>query len=324
MKSILSSAALIAIAAGATACNPQKFGLAGQSDQFAQSVKYDATVDILWVVDSSGSMGPRQAALANEMPSLMSALNAKGLQWRMAATTMDFGPTGERGAFLARDGGPAFVEPSTDGGLGMMTSRLQPGADGSPVERGLQGMKAALSAPNAQGPNAGFLRPNALLVVAFLSDEEDQSVAADYAGFLNLTRPPLSNGQRGWIADFIGVLPTDPLCKTSQWGDFNPGLKYLSLVQLSGGISESVCQPNLSRLSSDVQSRILEVVTAYKLSTSAQVASIRVLVDGAPVARDAANGWTYDDSTASIVFHGGAIPAPNASIKVDYDPQGAA
>lgn len=318
--SLVAAASLVVLTA---ACSPQKFGLAPQSDQFAQSVKYDANVDVVWVVDSSGSMAPRQAALAAQMPALFASMAGKGLTWRMAATTMDMSASGERGAFLRRDGGPPWVEYSQPDALSRMMSRLQPGATGSPMERGRHALKAAFSSPNSDGPNAGFLRAQSLLVAVFLSDEEDQSANDDYLGFLNRIRPPLANGQRGWMADFVGVVPDDPECKTTQWNDFSPGTKYIDLARASGGVVESVCGANLSKLVASLQARILEVITAYRLSTAAQPDTVRVRVNGSPVPADPANGWTYDNATTSVIFHGAAIPPAGARIQVDYDPQGA-
>ena len=128
-------------------------------------------------------------------------------------------------------------------------------------------MKAAFSSPLAStnGYNDGFLRTNALLVVIFLSNEDDQSATADYGSFLDQIRPPLAaTGQRSWVAQFMGVTDTDSSCKTSQWaqaGYSEVGTKYISLANQSGGDSEAICDADLRRALTNVKARVLEVVT---------------------------------------------------------------
>ncbi|MES2964255.1 MAG: hypothetical protein V4760_10220 [Bdellovibrionota bacterium] len=321
-RKILSS--LVVMATMTIGCSQQQFGLDSQSQEFGNKIAYNTEVDVLWVIDTSSSMDKHQALLAAQVGSFVDSLNKTGLNYRIAVTTMDMSASGAKGKFL---GTPAVLTASTPGLTSVLSARLQPGAGGSPVERGLEALKASVSAPlsSAGGTNENFLRPNALLAVIFLSNEDDQSASADYGAFLDTVRPPLPSGERSWVAQFMGVTPDDPTCKTSEWdqaGYSEVGLKYIALADESGGNSEAICDADLRRALTNVKSRILEILTEYKLASVPNLSTLEVYINGALVPQDAVNGWSYFASTNSIRFHGSSVPRSDASIKVNYDPAG--
>jgi hypothetical protein len=319
---------ILSAAVGLSACSRQQFSVQGASQEFAQHVTYTKTVDVLWVIDTSDSMSQHQDLLAQQMDNFVAGLDRSGLDYQMAVTTMDMSASGEKGRFVAQTGTPAILSPSRPDFMSLLVGRLQLGQSGSPVERGLQAMLTALSAPNiSTGSNAGFLRPDSLLVVNFLSNEDDTASpvsnasqpVADYTAFLDQIRPPLSYGDRSWVANFMGVVQSDPSCTTmGQYSSY--GLKYMALADASGGAKESICDGDLRQALSSIKARILEVVTEYPLDRLPSVASIAVSVNGQLVAQDAANGWTYYQPANSIRFHGSAIPAQNSAISVTFTP----
>jgi hypothetical protein len=167
------------------------------------------------------------------------------------------------------------------------------------------------------------VRENSLLSVIFLTDAEDHSSASvDYVAELDRMKPVLPWGDRSWLAHFMGVMPTDPSCKTSEWGFSSPGLKYLNLVTASEGASESICGADFSRALTNVRSRVLEMVTEFPLDRPPVIDSIVVMVDGVEVPRYSVNGWSYRAAVNAIRFHGTAIPKAGARIKVTFDPEG--
>ena len=309
-------------------CNQQTFGLGSESQNFGQHVSYNTQVDLLWVIDTSSSMDRYQNQLAPQMGVLVNAMNQTGLDYQMAVTTMDMGSGGAKGKFVAAAGTPLVLTSRTPNLTQILSERIQLGGNGSPVERGLESMKAALSSPlaSSSGLNAGFLRPNAMLVVVFLSNEDDQSATLDYAGFLDSIRPPLNvTGQRSWLAQFMGVTDADSSCKTSAWsqaGYSEVGAKYIALANASGGVSEAICDADLRRALTNVKSRILEVMTEYHLDRTPNLSTLAVYVNGLAIPQDATNGWTYYSATNSVRFHGTAVPPADSSIRIDYDPSG--
>lgn len=315
--------AMVGLMALTSACNQQQFGVQSVNQQFDQQVTYAKDVDVLWVIDTSRSMDEHQDLLAQQMDIFVDALKGTELNFQIAATTMDMGSGGEKGKFVAQDGTPAILRGDNPQLKSLLEGRIRLGQAGSLVERGREAMKAALSSPNiTTGPNQGFLRPNALLVVIFLTNEEDESAETDYAGFLDQIRPPLASGERSWIAHFMGVTPDDPSCKTSKFDYSSVGYKYIDLVNQSSGAVESICDANFARALTNVKARVLEIATEFKLDRKPIISSIRVVVNGQAVPESADNGWTYFEANNSIRFHGTAVPKPGSGIKIDFDPDG--
>lgn len=315
-KVILATLSLIA----AFGCSEQKFAVQAKAEEFGQSVTYTRKVDILWVIDTSSSMAVHQDRLSSQVGLFVSALNDTGLDYQMAVTTMDMSSTGAKGKFIANQGEPAILGSQLTNLSTILASRLRVGQDGSPLERGLQSMKAALSSPLTLNSNKGFLRQDSLLVVIFLSNEDDQSIADDYEGFLNTTRPPLPLGGRSWIAQFLGSVPNEPSCQAAEWGYQSYGTAYINLAELSGGVAEAICDGDLRRALTNVKARVLEVLTAWQLDKKPIVSSIVVKVDDVVVPQSETNGWTYDESANVIRFHGDSVPKAGSKIKVEFDP----
>ncbi len=315
---------LVGLSIFGTGCSKQNFSLEPESKTFGSIVEYNKDVDILMIVDTSGSMLKHQTNLADQIGNFVGALEKTKVDYRVAVTTMDMGNGGEGGRFLTGPGSAPAVLPFSYPALATtLAARIRAGED-SPVERGLEAMKASLSLPLSGSSNKGFLREGALLVVIVLSNEDDKSITDDYVGFLNALKPPLEySDERSWVAHFIGVQPNDKTCATSSWNYYSPGLRYKELADASGGRSENICTADLSLAVDNIKARIIEIVTEYSLGPrKAREASILVYVNGVLLPNDETNGWTYNSSRNSITFHGSGVPAPGSLIHVDFDPEG--
>ncbi|MFL5321487.1 MAG: hypothetical protein ACJ790_17630 [Myxococcaceae bacterium] len=149
-------------------------------------------VDILWVVDSSGSMAPKQARLAANFQGFMNQLvNAQPpIDFHIAVTTTDTDDAASRGALRPWTMGTNtanFISctPTSTGGsvcnAGTPTDAVTAfqqmatvGTNGSAVERGLYATYLALTNPANLGSDK-FVRPDAALYVVAVSDEDDSS-----------------------------------------------------------------------------------------------------------------------------------------------------
>jgi hypothetical protein len=313
---------LASVAGLSLGCNQQKFALSPVDDTFGQSVTYNQNVDMLFVVDSSPSMGKHQGLMADQISVLLKAFKKTSLHYQFAVTTMDMGNGGPKGHFLYKPGTTPVLTPNTPNLEAVLADRIRVGENGSSVERGLEAMKSALSDPLASGANSGFMRTPSLLVVVFLSDEEDKSASMDYASYLDQIHPPFDSGDRSWVAQYMGVMPNDPSCQTSAWGFASVGYKYMSLADASGGSSESICDANFQRALTNVQGRILEIMTEYKLSALPDIATLQIFVNGVKLVESNVDGYSYDATRNSIKFHGNAVPAPGSKIRVMFNPSG--
>ncbi|HVK89393.1 MAG TPA: vWA domain-containing protein [Kofleriaceae bacterium] len=161
-------------------------------------------LDVLFVIDSSGSMREEQESLKANFPRFVSVLESidGGLpNVHLGVITPDLGTQaldgsapaiggcsgsgGNRGALHGIAGGPLFLSDADDGAggrsrnyTGTLAERFSELADvgdmGCGIEQHLESMKVALDNNPA---NAGFLREDALLAVVLIADEDDCSLA---------------------------------------------------------------------------------------------------------------------------------------------------
>lgn len=313
----------VLLAIGLGGCGAQNFSIEPAGSNFAQTVTMNKEVDVLWVVDTSGSMAAHQNNIAAQVSKFVDSLNATGLDYHIGVTSMDMSGSGARGRLVAQTGTPVVLTKSTPNLIGLLIGRLKLGEVGSATERGREATLEALTLTASGKANSGFLRKDALLNVIFLSNEDDKSDdLVDYVAELDAIKPPLPLGDRSWIAHFLGVMPNDPTCTSAPWGVKLPGYRYIELVDASGGAKESICDADYSRALTNVKARVLEISTEFPLDRKPIEASIKVYVNGIEIPKSEVNGWTYRASANAIRFHGTAIPAAGAGIHVAFDPEG--
>lgn len=154
------------------------------------------SVDILFVIDNSGSMADNQDSLIASFPGFVT-----GVQQKLAGaksyhigvvTSSPYGDNGacwDLGSLITKTGGPesskATCGPFTSGGNylddtepglgGKFACIGKVGAGGDDDEKPIRSMLSALDpALNAPGQcNAGFARPDSLLVIVLITDEDD-------------------------------------------------------------------------------------------------------------------------------------------------------
>jgi hypothetical protein len=171
-------------------------------------------VDLLFMVDDTGSMRPAQTMLGQAFPALLDQLRqASGekppsLHMAVVSSNLGAGPGdalpacpvgGDQGAFQVRPsqlcptselkGGDTFVswdgdQRNFDGDLNHVFGCLSALGDlGCAFEHPFASVLKALE-PGAQPPgNAGFLRKDALLVIVLLTNEDDCSAPPDSSLF---------------------------------------------------------------------------------------------------------------------------------------------
>ncbi|MGZ3769659.1 MAG: hypothetical protein ACXVCP_08760 [Bdellovibrio sp.] len=303
------------------ACNQVKFDLPPTSNNFAQSISYNNKVDILWIIDNSSSMLKHQQSLSEQVPNWVAKLNALKMDYHMAVVTTSMGGANpDGGRFI---GSPKYITSSNTNVTDDLKNRLVVGEAGSNNERGLESMEKSLSASYLANEGAGFLRNDALLVVIALSDEDDKTTVSNpvdhYTQFLDSIKQPWVDGSRSWIFNFVGVLSASAACKT--FNDYSePGLIFMGIAKASGGVQDSICNKDLSLAVSTIHDRIYQILTDFKLSKKPVVDTIVVKINGETIPRNTVNGWDYIETLNVIRFYGSAVPAADASIKVDFKP----
>ncbi|NCG18174.1 MAG: hypothetical protein GWP91_04070, partial [Rhodobacterales bacterium] len=122
-------------------------------------------VDVLWVVDNSGSMSGELNNLSNEFNFFINGFIALGLDYQIGVITTDMDNPAQSGQLM----GPIpIISPAGDP-IADFAAAIDQGSSGSGDERGLDAAQAALTDPLLSGANAGFVRPGAILSVILVT-----------------------------------------------------------------------------------------------------------------------------------------------------------
>lgn len=286
----------MALALAAGACGPPQSRNQGDDDGVDAGTGTDADqvfppddsggggcqkVDLLFVIDNSGSMGQEQANLIANFPMFITVLDASGLDYRVAVTTTardyHYNMTLPIGGSIAQSTGAGddgrMLQPASCAMTKRWIDKGDPtpaqtfscvanvGTGGNSDEMPLGAMRDAFEDRMMDNTNAGFRRSDALLGVVFLTDEEDCSYessvnlgfgqslcdaqmepATNYVNFLDAY-----TGHRSrWAAAAIaGMGPGD--C-TSTFGNANEATRLKSFVAAAGAQARmsSICDGDLS------------------------------------------------------------------------------
>ncbi|RME23279.1 MAG: hypothetical protein D6806_11570, partial [Deltaproteobacteria bacterium] len=130
-------------------------------------------VDILWVVDNSGTMREERQQLGAKFQSFMTELEAVDADYHIGVVSTDTDDPSHSGKLK---GSPPVITKQTADPAAAFAANVDLPETESRNEKGLWAMRLALSEELLQGPNAGFLREEASLYVIVLSDEDDHSL----------------------------------------------------------------------------------------------------------------------------------------------------
>jgi hypothetical protein len=313
------------------------FSLLSETNVFNQGTVLNNKMDILWVIDNSGSMQPTQTNLANNFNSFISGFVSKGFDYRIAVTTTDSwtAPFSNPNLARIRDGvsptnsGVFVIKPSTPNILSTFGININQGIAGLGDERAFQSFKTTLNS----ALNNDFRRSDAYLSIIVVSDEDDFSTDGSASLGKNYASPLIhtiqsyvtyldtltnsSGATRRYSVSGIAVW--DNACKALSHPAASIGQRYGQLVDATGGVKGSICDNFVGVLNS-IQNKIAELSTQFFLNRLPVVSSIAVFVNGLSVPMNATNGWTYEAASNSVVFHGTSIPSQNSSVAVNFDP----
>lgn len=341
------------VLAALTACSKGagSFSILADGDDYRQEAVFvPKKIDVLWVVDNSGSMKTSQEALASNFNSFITKFKTQGYDFHMAVTTSDawekqFNNKSVKSKI--RDGAKIvvsdkpYVEEERHSGVFVMdqntpnlasvfTTNITQGTLGNGDERVFESFKQTLL--DVTGVNANFRRPEAFLAIIIVSDEEDFSSASgaftenpntvysvqSYKDFLT----DYTDGGANFSVNTISV-DTDA-CKTKLSTDgFQRKIsdRLPALAELTGGVKASLCE-NFGTSLDLISNNIIQLSSVFKLTREPVESTINISINGVKINVDPVNGYTYDPANLTITFHGTSVPAANASVKIDYYPAG--
>jgi len=258
-------------------------------------------VDILFVVDNSGSMSSNQTNLKNNFSNFISVFSAAGVDYHLALITTD-SPD-----FV----GPIITSASTDPISDFEDQVDTIGYSGSPTEKGLFESFLATSPGGdaATGSSTGFFRADAKMVIVYVSDEPDHSASSssmsssDYSAHLLSTK---TSSSMIVAHSIIGDYPSG--CTSNGGAQFGSG--YYDVTMDLGGTSMSICANDWSVTMEGLARDSLAGII-FALSKTPIEETIEVTVDGI-----ASTDWIFDSSINSIIF--GSAPPDGSSIDINY------
>lgn len=297
-------------------------GAAGMNlDTFVNPMRPRA--DVLLVIDDSCSMSSRQAAIAQEMNSLLAFATANAVDFQLGVTNTEL--AGQSSAYAgllhATQNGQKILRPTTPNLAVQFADLVDVGNAGS-TESCLAPATRALTPPNITDPmrNGGFLRDDASLGVICFTDAREQApqVPAFYVNQLLSLKAP---GQ--FTYSVMG--PFQPSPPTSCiYDDPNDG-RHQAVVNQTGGIIEEICTPNwssaLMSLGAIAFGRTSTGSYFLKVRPDQNLPAIQVHVDGVAVPSTDPNGrmiWTYDSMQNAITFDPQYVPQPGQTVTVGY------
>ena len=258
-------------------------------------------VDVLFVVDDSGSMSEEQSNLANNFTAFIEAATVWETDYRIGVTTTDMYTV--QGAL---QGSPPVVTPAD--GEDAFVNNVLVGTGGSGFEEGLAGAKASLD-----GAFAPYLREEAVLVVIFVSDEEDQSPGQplDFLNDFQFIKQGSPDLFRAYA--IVG----DPGGCSSASGNADAGLRYIKVAEQSGGGWASICDSSFADALQSFGENSFGPKSHFPLGGYAKAGTVTVLVNGVPCEE----GWQYDPAQKTVVFADDApcMPTNGDFVSVTYE-----
>ena len=202
-------------------------------------------VDILLVVDDSGSMASEQSKLSRGFESFVRYFDVADVDYHIGVTTTDMD---DRNGSLVDRGGSKVISRETEDAADTFFDNVRVGTVGSPDERGFDAARAALS-PGMAEDNEGFFREDALLSVLFVSDEEDASYGptAEWLQDLRDLKGPGARRDAVNVSALVGVDPEtgEPRDCGQVSGQPNEGAfagaRYADVARATGGVVGSIC-----------------------------------------------------------------------------------
>jgi len=265
-------------------------------DSFIQPNTVDG-IDILWVIDTSGSMHRFDAQLLLGIETMLSALP----------------PTSWRLAMIPNDPGQAVLEDQFP---------LVPGDDIFDAE-------AMYSAMGRGGREEGFdsvyeyiindpyattwMRPTAGLLVVFVSDEQEQSDDhfIDVPDFITWYRS--IRGGSVFMASIINLDATESVCLTTP-NPIDVGTRYMDATAAFSGNIIDICADDWTAGVADAAASI-EPHESWTLTHPAEPDSVRVFING--VVQDSGmTTWIYSSTDNTVYFS--TIPAGSALVEIGY------
>lgn len=295
-----------------------------QVDTYRQN---DGVVDILWIVDSSGSMANERKRLVDNFDRFIGTLVQTNTRFQIGVTSTSLAD-------------PPATDPTPGGYQGTLrgTTKIITNATPNPRdvfkenttfppsrarwEQGLEAMRRALSEPLISNQNAGFLRSGAALAAIVVSDEDDDSFGgtAHFARFLRAAKG-IGNENLTSFSAIVGDVPDGctPPGEEGYYGSrADPAFRYIDVARRTGGVVGSICSRTFEQLLIQIAEALNTLRRVFPLSVTPDPATIAVRVNTTPIPESPVAGWVFRAEIRSVVFPGTYVPPPGSEVRIQY------
>ena len=249
-------------------------------------------VDILWVIDPSGSMVAHHSQVLLGIQQMLLALPTN-VNWRLEIIPGDPNHAYGLSSFPVLPGDSFSV----------VSSHLSNNITGH-YEKGFDSVKKYVQ-NNADAQN--WMRPDAALLIVFVSDEDDQSSISSYEfiTWASIVRSEV------FVASIVNVDAASSLC-TGYYSSIDIGTNYMDVTNHFGGPIIDICDTDWSSGVSQVaqQVQLIEEIVLDFVPVSSS--HIEVFVDNVLYP-----DWTWDEPNNKIIFS--ATPPEGSMITVSYN-----
>jgi len=260
-------------------------------DSFDQVGAFDE-IDILWVIDKSCSMIAHNASLLDGVGAMMNNLPTD-VNWRLKMITAG--------------GSSHIVQPTT-----FPLTRGDSAADALDMLNALpadgyeKGFDAAKNYISTDAYAQTWMRPDASMLIVFVSDEEEQSTmtVSDFTTWYENRR------QSVYMASIVNVNAADSVCASPPYVN-NIGLRYMEATDYFSGNVIDICEDDWATAVEEATNEI-EPYESYRLTHIPYTDTIVVFADGSLY-----HDWHFDEADNKVYFD--ILPAEGVHVEVGYE-----
>ena len=262
-------------------------------DSFTQPMSVDG-IDILWVIDRSGSMNSYNTELLNGIQAMLSALPTS--DWRLVIISAD--PTD---SVLSTEFPLVPGDDMVD--AEQMLNTLPPG----PWEEGFNSVYAYMT----NNPySSTWMRPDAGLLVVFVSDEEEQSTVQYPTPLDFLSWYQMQRMGSVFMASVVNQDATTSVCDHPP-SPINVGDRYMEATNVLAGTIVDICDEDWTAGVTDATNSIDPYESLKLTYTPDPLTAIRVFINGS-----LSHDWYYNSSDNTIYFT--VIPSGGDLVEIGY------
>ena len=264
-------------------------------DSFMQPHTVDG-IDILWVIDTSGSMHRFDAQLMAGINTMLGALP----------------PTSWRLAMISNDPSRAVLEsqfPLVPGDDVLDAEAMYSAMGRGGMEEGFDAVyEYIINNPYA----ATWMRPDAGLLVVFVSDEQEQSNDHFISEYDFVSWYGTQRGGSVFVASIVNHDISESLC---DWvNPIDVGTRYMDVTNAFGGNIIDICADDWTAGVADAAASV-EPHESWTLTHTAIEDSVRVFINGA-LQEPGMTSWIYSATDNTVYFS--TIPSGGALVEIGY------